>query len=254
MISSKQLKEVRDISFAKKLKPSKKLAKLIDGLEGDAYKFLQNPAALNTYLYLCDFVKEYSEIQYPDRKAKILDWGSGKGQVSLILKDLRMDVTSADVDWDEHQDLVKKSKLDITKLEHDYKLPFRSESFDIVLSFGVLEHVPNDIQSLKEINRVLKDDGSFLCFNLPYKTSYRQQIAHMMGNFYHDRLYSKSQVVEKLDKTGFALIGKPWHRQLFPKNSINYPSPNTAEAIDQSLTKTPLKYLANSIEFAAVKI
>jgi hypothetical protein len=53
---------------------------------------------------------------------------------------------------------------------------------------------------------------------------------------------------------GFEVIDI-WHRQLFPKNSINYPIYQAFEKVDQFLTEnTPLKYLATNIEFVAVKI
>jgi len=43
-------------------------------------------------------------------------------------------------------------------LEKD-KLPFPSKSFDIVCCFGVLEHLKSPYDALKELKRVLKDDG-----------------------------------------------------------------------------------------------
>lgn len=46
-----------------------------------------------------------------------------------------------------------KVKMDI------HKIPFASDSFDVVLCNHVLEHVKNDIVAMKEICRVLKHDG-----------------------------------------------------------------------------------------------
>ena len=39
------------------------------------------------------------------------------------------------------------------------KLPFDSKKFDIIYSYHVLEHVKDPIRVLKELNRVLKNDG-----------------------------------------------------------------------------------------------
>jgi SAM-dependent methyltransferase len=42
------------------------------------------------------------------------------------------------------------------------KLQFAAESFDIVISFHVLEHIPDDRQALREIHRVLAPNGTLL--------------------------------------------------------------------------------------------
>mgnify|MGYP003875590451 CR=1 FL=1 len=120
-------------------------------------------------------------------------------------------------------------------------------------SYSLIEHVPHDAKSLLEINRVLRPQGLFFCFNLPYKLSWTQNLAHLRGNYYHDRLYSKSQVHQLLDDSSLEVIDL-WHRQLLPKNNIRYPQYRLFESIDQHLTEfTPFKYLATNIEFVAVK-
>lgn len=51
------------------------------------------------------------------------------------------------------------------------ELPFKSESFDAVVSLAVLEHVQNPFQCAKEISRVLKQGGKLYCavpFLQPY--------------------------------------------------------------------------------------
>lgn len=42
-------------------------------------------------------------------------------------------------------------------------LPFKHESFDIVISYSTLEYLSNKYLLLKEIHRVLKKDGYFVC-------------------------------------------------------------------------------------------
>jgi SAM-dependent methyltransferase len=46
------------------------------------------------------------------------------------------------------------------------KLTFNSQSFDLITSTEVFEHVPNYLLGFKEIYRVLKKDG-FFCFTVP---------------------------------------------------------------------------------------
>lgn len=46
-------------------------------------------------------------------------------------------------------------------LADGFKLPFRDGSFDLVLSAAVLEHLPEPGESLREVHRILADEGTF---------------------------------------------------------------------------------------------
>jgi len=149
--------------------------------------------------------------------------------------------------------LYAKAGIEIIQLKHNYNLPFDDSSFDVVLSFGVLEHVPNDIESLKEINRILKQNGLFFCFHLPYTLSYTQNIAHLHGNWYHSKLYGKKQVINLLKRTNMEILDI-WHRALFPKRKFIPPFYHAIEKIDNWLCNySILKYFATNIEFVAKK-
>ncbi len=246
--------------FSKSIPLDIELTKTVE--KHDGHEFLINPASQNVYLYLTQFVKTFSEPYFSKKinDLQILDWGCGKGHASYFLsklgaKPISCDVksNSADSTFNQETPIIRKNNISVEPLTHEYQLPFENESMNIVLSFGVLEHVPNDFESLKEINRILKPKGLFFCFNLPYIFSWGQRLAHIRGNYYHDRLYSKRQVVKLLKKTNFSLLDF-WHRQLLPKNSIRYPKYRFFESLDQFFTETtPLKYLATNIEFVANK-
>jgi ubiquinone/menaquinone biosynthesis C-methylase UbiE len=132
-------------------------------------------------------------------------------------------------------------------------MPYDDATFDVLLSFGVLEHVPNDRASLCEIARVLKPGGLFFCFFLPTELSWTQKVARWRGNGYHDRLYSEGIVRKMLTGTGLELMDL-WYRQLLPKNTVRYPSFRFFEKMDQLATEyTPLRYFATHVEFVSVK-
>jgi len=226
------------------------------------YNFLKNPFGQIPYLYLTKFTMEATRKILSKNKIIILDWGSGKGQVSYLLKEFGdgIEAISADVEtkaedssFGQWTPIIDGAKINVQPLKHEYILPFEDEYFDVVLSFGVLEHVPNDYESLKEIRRVLKSNGLFFCFFLPYRFSWTQNVAHWRGNFYHDRLYGKRQVNALLESSGFEMLDF-WHRSLLPHNTLKVPFYHKLERIDNFFCQLPLiKHLATNIEFAAQK-
>ena len=80
-------------------------------------------------------------------------------------------------------------------------LPFEDGSFDKIVCSEVLEHIPDDKQGIKEMVRVLKDDGT-LVISVP---SYLQEsICWGLSTDYHEnpgghvRIYKASELVSKL--------------------------------------------------------
>lgn len=226
------------------------------GRELSSHSFLANPAGQQVYLYLNQFAGQLAcqWHQRPPAQIRVLDWGCGKGQSTYLLQQQGFNPVSADVaETEEVRPILERTGIPLIPLEHDYQLPFEDSEFDIVLSFGVLEHVPNDRESLKEIRRVLKPGGLFLCFNLPRATSWIMHLAHLMGNHYHDRLYSTRQTTAMLLEADLPPVAL-WNRQLLPKNRVAYPRPHVWERLDQWLVeRTPLGWLATSLEFVATR-
>ncbi len=77
-------------------------------------------------------------------------------------------------------------------------LPFESESFDIVTSIGVLEHVRefggSEEESLKEIKRVLIPGGRFFCFHLPNRYSWIEHLSKIVGKWHHEYRFTRSEI------------------------------------------------------------
>lgn len=186
-------------------------------------------------------------------RARVLDWGSGKGHISYLLRDAGLTVVSCDVlgetddsSFSQPTPILSEQGFPVVPLEHPWRLPFEDGAFDLVVSFGVLEHVPDDLASLKEIRRVLRSDGLFFFTFLPYWLSWTQRLAHAMGNYYHSRLYRKRTLQSLAAVSGFQL-GPVWHGQLLPKNPV--PHSNFVEYADRALSFwTPLKYLSTNLE------
>ena len=255
-----EAQELRKVSFHKQLPLNSKLLELISGDNDN--KFLSNSPIHNVYLYLVDYMVNLASRWFKTdaTQLNVLDWGCGKGQITFLLNERGVSVTSADrlddsddSSFGQSTPIISKTGIQVVGLEHDYLLPFADESFEIIISMGVLEHVPNELESLKEINRILKPGGLLFCFFLPYQYSWTQNLAHLRGNFYHDRLYSKQIVMDLLSASQFDLLDI-WNRQLLPKNSVQYPNYHLFESMDQWLTDhTPIKHLGTNIEFTATK-
>lgn len=100
-----------------------------------------------------------NEIKYLKGK-KILEIGAGAGWQSKILSDNGFDVVAIDlIDTNYKQEQV------FNVINYDgYTIPFENESFDLVFSSNVLEHIPHIKDFQKEIYRVLKKDAT--CIHL----------------------------------------------------------------------------------------
>lgn len=257
MQSKQNLIALRKAQFQQRLLLNHQLIEIVK--HTDSHAFLTNPAAHNVYLYLTNYVRVCSEAWLKTKLTtlRVLDWGCGKGHISFLLREMGAMVTSCDVTsgaaFGQDAPIIDRASISVVSLEHPYLLPFNDASFDVVLSFGVLEHVSNDLASLHEIRRVLSPQGLFFCFFLPYYLSWTQRLAHLRGDFYHDRLYSKKLVKHLLTQSQFQLIDL-WHRQILPKNRISYVNHHSFESLDRWLTEnTFLKYIATNIEFVAFK-
>lgn len=92
------------------------------------------------------------------------------------------------------------------QLDHPHALPYVASTFDVVTSNGVLEHVPDDLASIKEVHRVLRPGGFFLVTCLPNAWSYTEAVQRWRGAPAHDRLYTLSSARSMLQQSGFKVL------------------------------------------------
>lgn len=258
-MDSSQFFKIRFESFSKDIDLDQELIELVANDPNN--QVIANPATQLIYLYLVDYVRYFSSCWFSNQSLDVLDWGCGKGHITYLLQkgqdrvvsaDRRMD--AVDSSFGQSTPIIDKMGITVVPLEDDYVLPFEDDSFDVVISMGVLEHVPKDMESVKEIARVLRPNGLFFCFFLPYKLSWTQAILKARGITYHDRLYDRTIVNTLTNDSGLEILDF-WHRQLFPKHSARFKNYRTLEKVDQWLTfNTFLKYFATNIEFVCVNV
>jgi ubiquinone/menaquinone biosynthesis C-methylase UbiE len=78
-------------------------------------------------------------------------------------------------------------------------LPFQSSSFDVVTALDMLEHIDDDLAALRELRRVIREDGQ-LVITVPaygFLWSEHDEALH------HRRRYAASELRNKLTLTGF---------------------------------------------------
>ena len=89
------------------------------------------------------------------KNKKILDFGCGFGNNTALFDHSNNVVVGLDI-----HDIRSKNHRDFTLKVYDgYDIPFKSNTFDIVVSFDVIEHIEHDLHSIKEMYRILKPGG-----------------------------------------------------------------------------------------------
>jgi ubiquinone/menaquinone biosynthesis C-methylase UbiE len=100
---------------------------------------------------------------YKGKEAKVMDLGCGVGMTLSVLggvfpKAIGVDVFEKEVKAS--REILKKCRLRNKVVKYNgRKLPFGDNTFDVVTSIEVIEHVEDPEQMLGEIKRVLKGDG-----------------------------------------------------------------------------------------------
>ncbi|HSA83937.1 MAG TPA: class I SAM-dependent methyltransferase [Patescibacteria group bacterium] len=100
----------------------------------------------------------------------ILELGCGNGTGTKLIKKYFRPKHLYAIDNDPSRIELAKQKVRDQSITFEVadvvKLPYKSESIDIVLDFSVLYHIDNWKEALKEIKRVLKPGGQFILEDL----------------------------------------------------------------------------------------
>jgi len=123
-----------------------------------------NEIARQRYENYYPYLKKLCEFEY-HRGETVLEVGVGMGTDLLEYakngsKVYGIDLGSDQIEFSKNLFSTMDEKYEELKVASAEEIPYASEKFDLVYSFGVLHHTPNTEQSVKEIYRVLKKDGS----------------------------------------------------------------------------------------------
>lgn len=92
---------------------------------------------------------------------QVLDYGAGEGKHLHLVRTIRPQARLVGVDIRAPHGGVD---FEFHQVPAEAPLPFAANTFDVVVSCDVLEHVVNIDRSLDEIQRVLRSGGSFIGF------------------------------------------------------------------------------------------
>ena len=172
-------------------------------------------------------VMEYA--RWIPQGATVLDWGCGPALPSLVLSRLRPDLELRAANFDTEIQCFKllweAARLDVLPLQHDWVLPYADNSLDVVISKGVLEHVPHEQMSLAEIYRVLRHEGKLIVTALPSRYSLLEWFNRICRRSHHIRLYTLRGAKKLLLSCGFHIawsgfriacpLATPWAEPVF---------------------------------------
>lgn len=151
----------------------------------------------------------------------VLDWSCGNGHFSFFIGYKKAQVVGSSF-YDAIPDYLKSEQYFSLKLvdeKENIRLPFADSSFDSIFSIGTLEHVHetggDQVLSLKEIRRILRNNGNFFCFHLPYKYSWVENIGHIIPSSLrkklpighpHSKRFNKKDIVTMLEQAKLSLV------------------------------------------------
>ena len=141
------------------------------------YKNVSINSSKNTHETIYQCIN--SERQYIK---KILDIPCGHGAFSLRLKDNHFNVISSDV----VPDILKINNSEFVLSDLNSKLPFEENTFDCITCIDGIAHVENIPHTLREFNRVLKNDALIL-ISTPNISSLRSRFRYFLTGFHNKR-------------------------------------------------------------------
>jgi SAM-dependent methyltransferase len=162
-----------------------------------------SPAYINNAVQTFRFYEPYVP------SGRILDWGCRHAPEAYMIKVSRGDsveLHGCDVFAPGlHLSLHGLAGIEYRQLRHPFLLPYNDAMFDAVVGSGVIEHVPFDSESMKELYRILKPNGRLMLTWVPNALSFQEWQLRRSGqaNIFHWRLYSKSQLRNLLLHYGF---------------------------------------------------
>ena len=152
---------------------------------------------------------------------KVLDIGCGLGHFLLEAHQHGWETNGTEINKNAIKYLEKYPQLDVRVGNAEEQIDFPTESFDVLTMFGVIEHLVNPTDAIRECYRVLKP-GAVLCLQTPTEDGFLRKAGHGLyklsagkirfhvGQFYflnggHNLCFSRESIRTLLEKNGFEI-------------------------------------------------
>jgi SAM-dependent methyltransferase len=137
---------------------------------------------------------------------RVIDIGCGVGSNLRLLQSMGSKLVG--VDSEMYSLLHTRKSLPAVSLVNGdlMRLPFKSNSVDLILASDVLEHLDEDTMGIREIYRSLKREGKVL-FTVPAFRSL-WGVQDVVGM--HKRRYTKKELIRKIEGEGFQVLSSSY--------------------------------------------
>lgn len=153
-----------------------------------------------------NFVKEYLESKNDLKGKKVADIPAGRGITSKILMDHGADVYAYDLFPDAYE--IPDSECKFADLQD--RLPIDDKSMDMVICQEGIEHMPNQLATFQELNRILNTNG-VLVITTPNISHLRAKLS----NFLTESELYKRMPANELDAIWQAKDNKQYYGHIF---------------------------------------
>lgn len=143
-----------------------------------------------------------------------------KNNPNKNLKVYGVDINQNDIE--KAKGLIPKGIFEITD---NVSLPFPDKTFDVVISSLTLHHMSDPINSIKEMGRVVKDDGMIYLIDVIAKNKFSNFILKRIKcpePYHFEKFYSINEINELLVKTDLNIVDS-MNIAIFPTFTIFTP-------------------------------
>ncbi len=152
-------------------------------------------------------LREYSQLP---GGGSVLEIGCGNGYGSGLIKKYFFPRKIYAIDLDEKMIAIAKEKQDKAisfSVMNATRLKFKDKTFDAIFDFGVIHHIPNWRDCLKELKRVLKPGGQFIIEDYSIET-FSTLLGKLLKSFLkhpYNSMYTEEEFIVHLKKIGFTI-------------------------------------------------
>lgn len=153
----------------------------------------------------------YSAIR-PSCNGKILEIGSGIGNISHFFFEDNSDITLSDIRQNYCDKLrnkfphAKVLNFDLVSSDFDEEMKEYFGFFDSIFALNVLEHIENDEVALRNARKLLRNGGTLVILVPAYQKLYNRFDKELM----HFRRYTASSLSTVFKKAGFSVDGNKY--------------------------------------------